>query len=556
MKDIVFQTDATGLWTFLNPAWTEVTNFTIEESLGQLFLNYVWPEDRQLNQERFTPLIERRKEYCRHQIRYIVKGGNPCWMEVYARLTLDENDNIIGTSGMITDINERKMMELELEQYRNHLEELVKQRTNELNKINKQLQYLATHDWLTNIPNRYALEEAVTKSINNDGQCKAVLLFIDVDNFKVINDTFGHAMGDATLKYLAKLFKAARSPNDVLARLGGDEFAVLMNNTSLERGVETADKLLRLLDDNEIFIENISLNLTASIGAVPINGSLDVQKLLTYADTALYAAKDNGKNRAMVIQSTDDKDKMSQTNKILNAIKDALKHDNFVMYYQPIYKIDNGRENVIGHYEALIRMRDAEGNLIPPVEFIPTAERFGLMSQIDKWVLQNVITKMQRLPNIKVFINISGISFGDRELLKKITTSIIASGIDPSHLGFEITETTAIRDLVQSERWIRELKTIGCKFALDDFGVGFSSFSYLSSLPIDYLKIDGSFVKNLDKDPKQKALIQAIHAVAHILGKETIAEFVKNEAILTILNELNLRKSRLKFNVSLLRLNL
>jgi EAL domain-containing protein (putative c-di-GMP-specific phosphodiesterase class I) len=183
-------------------------------------------------------------------------------------------------------------------------------------------------------------------------------------------------------------------------------------------------------------------------------------------------------------------------------------------------------------------MLDEEGNIIFPNEFIPIAERFGFMSQIDRWVMKNALKTLEEHPNIHIFINLSGVSLGDKALLSFIEKSLEDSTIDPARLGFEITETAAIRDLPQSRTWIKRIKLLGCKFALDDFGVGFSSFSYLSDLPVDYLKIDGSFVRDLDKDPTQKALIRAINALAHELGKETIAEFVENQAILMILQDL------------------
>lgn len=266
-----------------------------------------------------------------------------------------------------------------------------------------------------------------------------------------------------------------------------------------------------------------------------IDGSVTPQNILSYADTALYSAKENGKNRVAILESSDDKARLSECNKTVLMIKRAIKENRFVLHYQPITKT----ENVIVHYEALIRMLDEEGTIVLPNDFISIAERFGLMSQIDRWVMKNALKTLEERPNIHIFINLSGVSLGDKALLSFIEESIKNSTIDPARLGFEITETTAIRDLSQSRTWIKRIKLLGCKFALDDFGVGFSSFSYLSDLPVDYLKIDGSFVRNLDKDPTQKALIQAINALAHVLGKQTIAEFVENEAILKILQELN-----------------
>lgn len=536
VKEVIFQADEKGFFTFLNSSWEEITGFTVKETIGTFFLNYIYPDDREVNIQLCADLMARKKEFCRHEIRYCHKSGGFRWIEVYAKLVL-QNNEIIGISGSLNDITDRKNMELELEKYKNHLEELVFQRTNELEKTNKQLQHLATHDSLTNIPNRYLLEEELKLAALNSQYRKSSLLFIDLDNFKVINDSFGHSTGDKVLIGLTKNLKKSKRPNDFLARLGGDEFAILLKDTNLEEAKLIAENIRSQLDESEIHIHSprVSLNLTASIGVVEINGSLTPQELLAYADTALYAAKDAGKNRIVSIGSYSDKDKMSKTNKIVSSIKFALKENKFLLYYQPVHNINNG----ILHYEALIRMVDNHNKIIPPCDFISVAERFGLMSQIDRWVLNNTIQTLQKRPDMKIFMNLSGVSIGDKALLKFIEESIINSAINPQNIGFEITETIAIKDLEQSERWIKQLKNLGCRFALDDFGAGFSSFSYLSKLPIDYLKIDGSFVKDLDKDNNQRDLIQAVNAVAHALGKETIAEFVENEQILQILRELN-----------------
>lgn len=538
VKEVIFQTDAEGLWTYLNRPWEEITGFSLKESIGVLFLNFVHPEDRELNQERFTPLIERKKDYCRHIIRYITKDNGFKWIEVFARLTLDANDNIIGTSGTLNDVTERILMQQELIRHKNHLEELVEERTSALNEINERLSYLATHDPLTNILNRYSFEKSLQEAINRakNENIHSVLLFIDLDNFKVINDTYGHAIGDAVLIELSSILNEHLGDQHNIARLGGDEFGVLLNKSTIENGVRIAEKIRTWLEVNDIELPSgIAVNITTSIGGVKIDGSLTPQKILSYADTALYSAKHNGKNRVETIESTEDKARLSAFNKTVNEIKMALKENRFILYYQPIAKFGNE----IVHYEALIRMLDKEGNIIFPNDFIPIAERFGLMSQIDKWVVINALKTLEKYPSIHIFINLSGLSLGDKALLSFIEENIKNKNIDSCRLGFEITETSAIRDLSQSEKWINRLKLLGCKFALDDFGVGFSSFSYLSNLPVDYLKIDGSFVKNLDKDPKQKALIQAMNAVAHALGKKTIAEFVENEEILKILEELD-----------------
>jgi diguanylate cyclase (GGDEF)-like protein/PAS domain S-box-containing protein len=545
VKEVIFQTDATGLWTYLNRPWTEITGFSLEESIGILFLNFVHPDDRELNNQRFIPLIQRQKDYCRHIIRYLTKDEGFRWIEVYARLTLDSEDNIIGTSGTLNDVTDRILMENELRQHKEHLEELVKERTKELKDINSKLEYLATHDSLTDIPNRYYLFNALQDAIDNANNIgtPSSLLFIDLDNFKVINDTYGHSVGDELLREMARIatnfldcLTCCSQKGTMIARLGGDEFAILLSECIIEQSENIAEKLRQEIEQMELKLSTgIVTSVTTSIGIVKIDGSLSPQELLAYADTALYSAKDNGKNRIELIESSAEKNILSQTTYMVNLIKSALKENRFTLHYQPVYKLDNS----ILHYEALIRLLDEDNNTISPNAFIPIAERFGLMSQIDKWVVQEVIKLLNKRFDLHVFINISGISLGDKALLQFIEESIRNSNIDPTMVGFEITETTAIKELSQSGKWIRKLKQLGCKFALDDFGVGFSSFSYLNDLPIDYLKIDGSFVRDLHHGNQKRAIVQAINAVAHALGKQTIAEFVENREILETLRELN-----------------
>ncbi len=411
----------------------------------------------------------------------------------------------------------------------------------ETNKEIKQLHYLATHDFLTNIPNRYYLEEYLKKLIINQlGKVnESALLFIDLDNFKVVNDSFGHASGDKILLDFVDQLQVNLGQDTFLARLGGDEFAVVLRDISLEKAKTVANQFLQALRIYEFKVEGLqaTIKVTASIGIMMIDGTLDTQTLFSYVDLALYTAKDEGKNRISSIQSGGgDIARLSASNRTILQINDALKENRFILHFQPVVKM----EGTIIHYEALLRMLGQEGELIYPNDFLPTAERFGLMSQIDRWVVDSAIGVLSKRPERSVFVNLSASSLGDEELLKFIEHRINASSINPCRIGFEITETAAIRDLDQVEHWIIRLKLLGCKFALDDFGVGFLTFTHLQRLPIDYLKIDGSFIRNLDVDPTNKALVQAINAVAHALGKATIAEYVESEDIWSILHELHI----------------
>ena len=415
-----------------------------------------------------------------------------------------------------------------------------KEHLSQTNKKIKQLHYLATHDFLTDIPNRYYLEEYLNQLIlsNTGQQTESALLFIDLDNFKVVNDSFGHASGDQILLSVVKRLNMHLGDGALLARLGGDEFAVVLKNTTLEKANTVAYQLLEALrmEDFKVKGHQVTIKVTASIGILIIDGKLDTQTLFSYADVALYTAKEEGKNRISVIQSSFDIARLSKSNQTILLINDALKEDRFTLYFQPVVKMDG----TIVHYEALLRMVDQQGDLIFPNEFLPIAERFGLMSQIDRWVVNSAINCLIEHAEFSVFVNLSASSLGDEELLNFIENRIAESSVLPSRIGFEITETAAIKDLDQAELWIRRLKSTGCKFALDDFGVGFLTFTHLQRLPVDYLKIDGSFIRNLDVDPINKALVQAINDVVHTLNKATIAECVENEAIWRILSDLKI----------------
>ena len=411
----------------------------------------------------------------------------------------------------------------------------------ERKRIKEQLQHLATHDSLTNIPNRYFLEETLKRVIAKAKRGgESALLLLDLDNFKLVNDSLGHAAGDELLNTLVKTLRCNLREGDLLARLGGDEFAVLLEGATVKEAERVAEKLRRVIEEEELplVMHGASFYLSLSIGLVMIDGTLDFQKLLSRADTALYAAKDAGRNKVVIARPDENvKARLTETNHLLSLIKGALKEDRFVLLFQPVVGIS---DSVIKHYETLVRIRDISGSLIDPCNFIPTAERFGLMPKIDRWVVQSALKRLKDNSAIKLFVNIAGISLGDETLLDIIEVSIRNSAIDPARLGFEITEAAVVKDQERAEQWIRRIKNLGCGFALADFGIGFSSFSYLRMLPVDYFKIDGAFAQNLDSEPTHQVLIQAMNTVAHALGKKTVVEYIETESSLKLLQEMNI----------------
>jgi len=480
-----------------------------------ILIDLIFSENRE--NEQLYAFIERKgKALYTESFTPALYKGMGAFMWATASPLFDSEDNIIGAIESVRDITERKRME-------------------------ERLQYLATHDALTNIPNRNYLEETLKRATSKAKRGKkSALLVIDLDNFKLINDTLGHAAGDELLIALAGVFKRNLRESDILARLGGDEFGVLLEGISAEEAASIAERLRQAVCESELCLvtHKLCLNLSVSIGIVIIDGTVDIHKSLSFADIALYAAKESGKNRVVFARPDEDMgDRLTETNRLIGLIKSALQEELFELNFQPVVSVV---DRTLIHHETLIRLRDKNGQVILPGKFIPVAEHFGLMSQIDRWVVQSALKAMREFPELKLFINISGVTLGDEAILDEIEAYIRDSGIEPSRIGFEITETSAVKDLLRAERWIRRLKNLGCLFALDDFGTGFSSFSYLRILPVDYIKIDGSFVYNVDKEPVHRALIQAIHTIANTLGKKTIAEFVENENVLRVLQTIGI----------------
>lgn len=407
----------------------------------------------------------------------------------------------------------------------------------ERKQMQEQLEYIARHDYLTNIPNRFYFEEFINDIYTSICKNENTLLVLDLDNFKIINDSYGHLIGNKMLIGVVDCISKRLKENDFVARLGGDEFAIFLSDANISDALLIADKILNDLENEPYcFIENNNqINVTASIGITAIRNDTDVKKLFSYADEALYIAKNEGKNRIVILKDERDKNLVTNNNRILTLIQNALIQDKFQIYLQPIYKAGCG---LLQHYEVLIRMSDENNNILLPSSFIPLAERYGLMPSIDKWVIKNTIKLLVKRKKLNVFINLSGGSICDETLLDWIEFILNHSDINPKQIGFEITESTAVKDLEKTKVWIHKLKAWGCHFALDDFGVGFSSFSYLDILPVDYLKIDGTFIRELDSDQTKLAIVKAMNMVAHELGKKTIAEFVENESIWRILQEL------------------
>lgn len=400
------------------------------------------------------------------------------------------------------------------------------------------IQHLAFHDILTGLANRHEFETRVKhaiESVSHGGQ--HALLYVDLDQFKVINDTCGHTAGDELLRQLAVLLKQPIRDNDTLARLGGDEFGVLLARCSLGQAQVVAERMLQLIGDFRFVWSERTFNVGASIGLVMINdGAQTLTDLLRAADMACYAAKDRGRNRIHVYRPGDvELTRRYGEMEWVGRLNDALARDLFELHQQHIVALADNHAP-IAYREFLIRLQDADHGLISPGAFIPAAERYNLMPQLDRWVVRNALAHLalERSSGNDTrmcFINLSGATVGDDDFFEDVRAELTARGVRPGMICFEITETAAIANLVNALDFIEQAKALGCRIALDDFGAGLSSFSYLKTIPTDFLKIDGSFVKDMLHDPMDHAIVESIHRVARVAGLKTIAESVESDAV-------------------------
>ena len=410
---------------------------------------------------------------------------------------------------------------------------------------NRKISHQASHDDLTGLLNRRAFEYEL-KALVDDAETSGgehALLYLDLDQFKIVNDTCGHMAGDDLLRQLTSLLSERLRKTDTIARLGGDEFGILLKNCPLAVAIKVGEALRKSVEEFYFSWEGRSFSLGASIGVVPVlQDSGGLTEALSTADMACLVAKQEGRNRVHVVD-TEDRLIVRHRGEMewVGRIKEALDHDRFQLHCQLVIPTASGAVEC-RHLEILIRMLGPDGSLIMPGAFIPAAERYDLMSAVDKWVVQHAIHWLERqhlhIQPLKLMINLSGQSLCDEHFLLFVLEALEASRVTAQHICFEITETAAIANLAKAQSFIETLRSRGCEFALDDFGSGLSSFSYLKSLPVDYLKIDGAFVKDMIDDPIDCAMVKSINEIGHVMEKKTIAEFVENDAILERLKEL------------------
>ncbi len=420
------------------------------------------------------------------------------------------------------------------------IERELREADNRLSNRNAQetIQRLAYHDALTGLANRYEFEARATRALKMvGGSVQHALLYLDLDQFKIINDTCGHVAGDELLRQLSVLLHTPIRDADTLARLGGDEFGILLEQCSIAHAIEVAERMLQIIKEFRFVWQDKSFSIGASIGLVMLeNNNQTLMDVLRMADLACYEAKDKGRNRIHVYRA-DDAELQQRHGEMqwVTRLNNALENNQFVLYRQCIKPLSG---NGALHCEFLLRMIAKDGKIIMPGAFIPAAERYNLMPAIDRWVIKNAFDFMRfnqgniknALPQI-FFINLSGGTLGDEQFSQFVVDEIQRCNLAPESIGFEITETAVIANLVGALNFIKKMKRLGCFIALDDFGAGLSSFSYLRTIPADYIKIDGSFIVTMLQDSMNHAIVDSVNRIGHVAGLKTVAEFVQSEEI-------------------------
>jgi len=519
--DGVITTNGKSIVEYINPIAEELTGWKVDDASGR-------PIDeifRAFHEETCEPLenplaVSIRRDRAIKSVRptlLIRRDGNELYIESTASPIRDGNGDVTGGVLVFHDVSESR-------------------------ELNRRLSYHASHDILTGLVNRREFENRLERALKSAKarETSYALCYLDLDQFKIVNDSCGHSAGDALLGQLGALLKSKIRWRDTLARLGGDEFGALLEGCNLEEAMETAEILRVAISEFKFMWDDRSFRLGVSIGVVPITADNEsVASLLSAADSACAAAKEAGRNRIHSFRENDI-DLMRRRREMQWAarINNALEEDRFELFRQTILPLQEEVEGA--HYEILLRMRDETGGIIAPGLFIEAAERFGITPRIDRWVITNAFRWLvsdsdERERLALCSINLSGQSFSDEKFLPFVIDQFQTSGLDATKICFEITETAAIASYSQANRFINALKELGCKFALDDFGTGLSSFGYLKHFPVDFLKIDGSFVKEILHDPIDREMVRSINEIGHLTGKKTIAEFAENEEIITML---------------------
>ncbi|HLT89964.1 MAG TPA: PAS domain S-box protein, partial [Woeseiaceae bacterium] len=523
--DGVITTDAEGRVDYINPVAQDLTGLEIRNARGKPINEIMMIVNEHTRAPVENPVLR-----CLREGRVIAlaensvlinQAGHEVPIQDSAAPIRDRIGNIIGAVMVFHDVSRES-------------------------RLFRQLSYQASHDSLTGLINRREFENRLVAAL--DGAHKKglrhALLYLDLDQFKVVNDTFGHTAGDELLRQISELVQARLRSNDVVARLGGDEFGILLERCSEERAIEVAEAIRSAVEAHRFTWQEAFTSVRCSIGVVMIDDeSPSVASLMSSADVACYSAKDMGRNQVHVYQQSDVSMRHEEM-KWVSRITSAVEEGRLELFYQPIIAIGGQPRHGPAHYELLLRMRDEDGELVNPDQFIPAAERYNLMSMLDRWVIREALTHLadRRPPGAQarftLAINLSGTSLSEDRFLEFVVDELGKQKLPQGAICFEITETAAISNLSRVIHFMQSLKKLGCKFSLDDFGSGLSSFTYLKNLPVDYLKIDGQFIRNVADDSVDESMVRAINEVGRAMGIETIAERVETRQVLDKLGEL------------------
>jgi diguanylate cyclase (GGDEF)-like protein/PAS domain S-box-containing protein len=508
--------DMDGRWLQVNNALCRITGYSERELKAKTLRSLTHPDDTDLDASLSQQLLDGKVPSCQVEVRCIHAWGHFVWVMMTISLVRNRKGRALYRIVQLQDISERKELA-------GRLEELV------------------DHDFLTGLFNRRHFEQELARELERAsryGSPGAVFL-IDVDNFKTVNDTFGHTVGDDLLKGIAGSLKHRMRHSDTLARVGGDEFAVLLPQTRADQAMAVAADIVKALDKQTAVLANQSLHITASLGVASFDG-LSHLEVMEHADVAMYGAKQAGRNRVVVYKPLSrERDRAASPCNDADRMRLALEEDQFVLYCQPILNLET---NAVSQYELLLRLQDVEGRQpLTPNSFLYIAERFGLIPAIDLWVVRKAIALIAAYKRagqrLALNVNLSGKSMGDATLAGLIENALVEEGIDPACLVFEITEMAAIANLQKARSFADRMHRCGCGLALDDFGAGLASFYYLKNFPFDYIKIDGEFVRRLSINPVDLLVIQAIVGIAQGMGKKTVAEFVADASSVCLLRD-------------------
>ena len=523
--DGVITTDADGNVDYINPVAQDLTGWDMRSARGTPVVELMMIVNEHTRATCENPVVRCLKEgrviTLPDNSVLITKNGDEVPIQDSAAPIRDRIGNIIGSVMVFHDVSKES-------------------------RLFRQLSYQASHDTLTGLINRREFENRLgvaLDAIKGNNEETHALLYVDLDQFKVVNDTFGHTAGDALLRQLSEQIQGSIRSTDILARLGGDEFGILLERCSEARAIEVAESIRGSIEGYRFEWQDSFTTVRCSIGVVLVNSdNADVASLMSSADVACYSAKDMGRNQVHFYRDSDASlrhEEMKWVSRITSAVED----DRFELFFQPIIGIGKESGERRGHYELLLRMRDEDGELVGPDQFIPAAERYNLMSTLDRWVIHEALSKLADRSadgdaKFTLAINLSGTSLSEDRFLDFVKDELEAQKLPKGAICFEITETAAISNLSRVVHFMRELKELGCKFSLDDFGSGLSSFTYLKNLPVDYLKIDGHFISNVAEDNVDESMVKAIHEVGSAMGIETIAERVETREVLEKLGAL------------------